>query len=223
MNRSIVWHLILKDLYLYRWLMAASLVVGVGGLLIQGEEGAAANIRLILMMTSIIALGIFIAMYGVLAERQTKSLLFVLSLPISPMQYTAAKVTAALIAFLGPWLAITALIVAATLTRDPPPDGSLPFAIALMVFMLANFCALLALLLITRSELWAVAGILLTNFGVASYMNVVPRIPGIAEHSSGPVAVWNSEILTVIGVEAAVAVLCLVVALYVQSRRRDFI
>jgi ABC-type transport system involved in multi-copper enzyme maturation permease subunit len=223
MNRSIVKHLIAKDLYLYRWLIVGALVAGLVALPISGREGTAGNIGLILMMTAIIALGIFLAMYGVMAERQSKSLLFVLSLPISPMQYAIAKVAASLIAFSIPWSVVLATIVGIAVAFDPPPEGHIPFVVALMVFMFANFAFLLMLLLITRSEYWAVAGILGTNLGVAAYMNIIPRLPGIAGNSGLPDPVWSPQILATIGIEAAVVVLCLVVALYVQARRKDHV
>ena len=61
------------------------------------------------MLTSIVALGVFIAIYGIMTERKEKVALFVLSLPISTTQYTAAKVVSSLIAFLGPWALLSPL------------------------------------------------------------------------------------------------------------------
>ena len=85
MSNSMVWRLIRKDLYLYRWLIGSSLVVGGVSLFIPGLSDAAlaTNVGLILLLTSVVALGIFVAIYGILTERKEKSLLFVLSLPIS--------------------------------------------------------------------------------------------------------------------------------------------
>jgi hypothetical protein len=222
MNRSIVWRLIAKDLYLQRWIIGASLAGGLVALSLNRGEGP--NIMgLILFVTAVVAAGIFVAMYGVLAERQAKTLLFVLSLPLSPMQYTLAKVAASLIAFLIPWVALTVTILGLTIAFDPPPDGSIPFTVAMMLFFLAIFCALLALLLVTRSEYWAIAGIMLTNLMVAGYMNVVPRLPDYEANSEGPVPVWSPAVLTVIGIEVAVIVLSLAAAFFVQARRKDFV
>jgi ABC-type transport system involved in multi-copper enzyme maturation permease subunit len=222
MSNSIVWRLIAKDLYLYRWLIAGSLAAGLASLLIRRFD-LSDSIGLILFMTSIIALGVFIVMYGILTERKEKSLLFVLSLPVSPMQYSTAKIAASLIAFLIPWLVLTVTILVISAAFDPPPDGSIPFTVAMMLFFLANFCVLVALLLITESEYWAIAGILGTNFGVAVYMNTVYNLPAIQAHTDGPVAVWNRTVLTIIGVEAAVIVVSLGLAFLVQSRKKDFV
>ena len=223
MNRSMVWRLIAKDLYLYRWLIAGSLALGIASLAVARIRFMPGDIGLILFMTSIIALGVFLAMYGIMTERKEKSLLFVLSLPVSSMQYTTAKIAASLIAFLIPWIVLTATILWLSVAFDPPPDGSIPFTFVMMVFFLANFCALIALLLISGSESWAIAGILLTNFAVVVFMNTVRDLPGIGEHIDGPIQVWSATIFRILAVETAVIVLSLALAFYVQSRKKDFV
>jgi len=223
MSSSIVWRLIAKDLYLYRWLMGAALGVGFASLFIPRIGDGPNNIMLILLLTSVVALGIFIGIYGIMNERKEKSLLFVLSLPISTMQYTIAKVGAALIAFLIPWAILTASIVVLTLTFDPPPDGMLPTSLTMMLFFVANFCVLITLALIAHTEFWSVAAIMATNISVSFYMTTVPGLPGIREHLNSPTPVWSPAILTVLGVEATVIVLSLAALFFFQSKKKDFL
>jgi ABC-type transport system involved in multi-copper enzyme maturation permease subunit len=221
-STSIVWRLIAKDLYLYRWLIGAALGVGLASLFIP-RFGDGPGATLILLLTSVVALGVFIGIYGIMNERKEKSLLFVLSLPISTRQYTLAKVAAALIAFLIPWSILTATIVGLTLSFDPPPDGMLPTSITMMLFFLANFCVLITLALITHSEFWAVAAVLSTNISVSFYMTMVPGLPGLREHAVGPTPVWSPTVLTILGVEAIVIVLSLAALFFVQSKKKDFL
>ena len=136
------------------------------------------TIGFILLLTSIVALGVFIAIYGIMTERKEKSLLFVLSLPISTTQYTAAKVASSLIAFLIPWLVLTVTIVVLTLALDEPLDGRLPFTVTMMFFFLANFCVLIAVLLISGTEVWAVVGVVFTNVLVSVYLTTVQQLAG---------------------------------------------
>ena len=222
MSTSIVWRLIAKDLYLYRWLIGVALGVGLASLFIPRFGEGPNNVTLILLLTSVVALGIFIGIYGIMNERKEKSLLFVLSLPISTGQYTLAKVAAALIAFLIPWSILTATIVGLTLAFDPPPDGMLPTSITMMIF-LANFCVLITLALIAHSEFWAVVAVLATNISVSFYMTTVPDLPGIREHLAGPTPVWSPTVVTVLAVEAAVITLSLAALFFVQSRKKDFL
>jgi ABC-2 type transport system permease protein len=223
MSNSMVWRLIQKDLYLYRWLIAGSLVAGLASLVIAGMNTMSGTIGFILLLTSIVALGVFVAIYGIMTERKDKTLLFVLSLPISTTQYTVAKVASSLIAFLIPWLVLTVTIVALTLALDEPLDGRLPFTVTMMVFFLANYCVLIAVLLISGTEVWAVVGIVFTNFLVSVYLATVQRLPGIGEHIEGPIAVWSPTILTILGIEAAVIAVSLGLTFFVQSRKKDFV
>ena len=220
MSNSMVWRLIAKDLYLYRWLILGATVAAALSFAISPSPDGF-GLRAILYITSVVALGIFVVMYGVLKERQDKSLLFVLSLPVSPMQYGVAKLTAALIAFFFPWLAVLiATVIAITASSAA---GGLPFAVALMGLFLCNFCILLAVVMITLSEVWAVAGILATNMSISAYIPFVLRLPGIAEHQDGAVAVWTSTAITIIASEVAISVAAIALAFFVHSRKTDFV
>lgn len=224
MNGSIFRRLVAKDLYFYRWMIALGLAAGVASLVLSALSpgdgvDSGPNLGFLLFMTTIIAYGIFLAMLGILKERQEKSQLFVLSLPISPAQYAIAKVLAALIAFLLPWTLLTVGVVAATVLTDAP-DGTLPGFVAIMLLFLADFCALLALIAITQSERWAIAGILLTNVAVTVFLTRLGRLAGPAE---GEVATFSPEILTVIAVEVATILLALGLAFYLPTRKKDFL
>jgi hypothetical protein len=183
--------------------------------------GATRNIAFILVVTCVVGLGVFLAIFCVLTERQTRAVLFVLSLPVSPMQYTMAKVGASLLAFLLTWVVITGTIVGLNIAFEPPPDGNLPGIAAMMAFFLANFCFLLSVGLIATSEFAAIAGILGTNTAVPIYMTTV--MPAISTNPDGPVAVWSPAIMTTLGIEAAVIAISLSLALLVLSRRKDFV
>jgi ABC-2 type transport system permease protein len=221
MTGSIVGRLIAKDLYVYRWLIIVTLLSGLASMFMSGQGGATGNIGQILFVTTIVVLGVFLAIYGLISERYSRSLMFALSLPISPLQYTAAKVAASVIAFLIPWGIITATLVGLTVALDTPAHGTLPYTLAMMGLFLANFCFLMALGLITGSESWAIAGIIATNTSVPVFLGTV--LPSLGGDRNGPVPVWSPAILTTLGIEAAVVVLSLGLTFYVQSRRKDFV
>lgn len=226
MSVSITRRLIAKDLYLYRWFVAAALLAGGLAVILMPAkpgDGDGVNLGFIVFITAVIALGIFIALYGLLKERQDKSLQFVLGLPLSAAQYAAAKVAAALIAFGVPWVILTLGITVLTFASDGAPDGAIPPFLAMMAFFLANFCLLLALVLATMSEAWAIAGILITNTAVPVVLGVIFGLPGIAEQRQQEALVWTPEILAVIVISVAVAVVSLALALYIRSRKRDIL
>ena len=226
-ERSIVGRLIRKDLYLHRWLIAAALILGVASLVVSRfstgdnvETGL--NVGIVLFITTIIAFGIFIPMLGILKERQDRSQLFVLSLPVSAAQYSMAKVSAALFAFLVPWISLTAGVVVTT-ALSGRPAGGIPFFIVMMTFFLANFCLLLVVIVLTMSEAWAIACILITNVSVPLFLAKVGSLPGVAARSRDAVATWSPAILTVLCIEVAMIMLTLALAFYIPSRKKDFL
>jgi len=221
MSHSVVVRLIAKDLYLYRWLVIGTVVAGLVSLFLAGIDGAVGQIGVILLITSMVVLGVFLAIYGLLTERSSRSLLFVLSLPISPMQYAASKVVACLIAFLIPWLVITAALIAAPLVFETSSAGSLPPSMVMMALFLANFCILIAIALTTGSELWAVVGIITTNTSIPVFLGTV--LPVMTGDISGPVAIWSPAIVITLTVLTAMIVISLGLAFQVQSRRKDFV
>jgi ABC-2 type transport system permease protein len=227
MNRSIVGRLIAKDLYLYRWLIAGALLAAVASLVLSGfDEGdnvrTGLNLGFLLFITTIIAFGIAIAMLVILKERQDRSQLFVLSLPVSTAQYAIAKVLAALAAYLVPWLALTAGVVVLTVASGRP-HGGIPFFVLMMTLFLGNFCLLMAVIVITMSERWAVAGILLTNVAVTVFLVEIGNLPGVAGRAEDAVATWSPTVLTVLAVEVVWILLSLGLAFALPSRKKDFV
>ncbi|HEX7705453.1 MAG TPA: ABC-2 transporter permease [Thermoanaerobaculia bacterium] len=225
MNRSIFGRLVAKDLYFYRWMLAIALIAGVFSLVIASfSEGdgvrTGMNLGMLLFITTIITFGIFISMAGILKEKQDKSQLFVLSLPVSAAQYSAAKVCAALIAFLGPWLVLTGGVIVATAATGRP-SGGIPFFVVMMTFFLVTFCVLLAIVAITMSEVGAITGILITNLSVTLFFFSIGRSPDIAGRADEAVATWSPAILTLLTAEIALILLSVALAIYLPSRKRD--
>lgn len=221
---SITGRLIARDLYHYRWLILGTLIAGAASLVLarlDESDGISTgpNVGFLLLLTTVIVLGVSLPML-VLQEHRTKSDLFVLSLPVSAAQYSFAKVASALVAFLVPWTALTGAVVLLT-ALSPAPDGPLPFFVAVMTFLLGNFCLLTALAVITRSEPAAIAGILVTNFSVTIFLSRLARLTGVAGRAKDAVATWSPEVLAVLAFELVVILVSLALAFYVPSRRRD--
>jgi hypothetical protein len=224
--RPVLVRLIAKDLYLHRWLIAGSVAAAVAALALTNRDadgaGGGLDLGFLLYLTTLITFGILVPMLGILKERQDQSRLFVLSLPISPAGYVVSKVASALAVFLVPWLALTGGVVALTLATDRP-DGALPFFVALMGFLFGNFATLTALVATAKSELWAIAGILVTNVSVTPFLIHLGKLPGVAGRTGDAVATWSPEILKLLAVEGAWILAALALAVWLPTRRRDLV
>ena len=93
MNRSLVLRLIVKDWYLSRATLA--LIAAVGGLSVgvpQWRGGMIGFSAILAALITTVFLSILLPMNTIVNERKRQNLPFVMSLPISPMEYTTAKI-----------------------------------------------------------------------------------------------------------------------------------
>ncbi|AKC87835.1 ABC-2 transporter permease [Pseudoxanthomonas suwonensis] len=215
--------LVAKELYLNRWMMAGTAVAAALAALVCSFGATAFNIGSLAWITAVIACGVMLALYGVTQERKEQSLQFVLSLPVSIRGYVFAKTAGLLLSYMVPWLVATASAVVLVLASPDVPDGMLPYVALLSGFLLANFSVVLCAALHARSEAAVIAIIIVTNMAVSIFMFVVGALPGIRDHLSGPVPVWNGTVLNVLLVEFLVLAIAVALPLATAARRRDFI
>jgi ABC-2 type transport system permease protein len=215
--------LIAKELYLNRWFIGGSASAGVLSAFAASFGEAAFNIGALTWLTTIVAFGVMLAIYGVMNERKEQSLQFVLSLPLSTAEYIRAKVIGLMLSFLVVWLSASGAAIALVLGTSGVPDGLLPYTILLCCFMLANFSVVLCGTLYARSESLVTAVIILTNMAVSVFMFTVGTLPGLKQHMFGPTAVWNHTFFNVLTVELIVLVIAVTLPLATAARRRDFI
>jgi len=219
----VVRRLIAKELYLNRWMMAGTAVAAALAAFACAFGATAFNVGALAWLTAVIACGVMLAIYGVTQERKEQSLQFVLSLPVSIRGYMFAKTAGLLLSYLVPWLVATVSAVVLVLASPEVPDGMLPYVAVLSGFLLANFSVVLCAALHARSEAAVIATIILTNMAVSVFMFVVGALPGIRDHLSGPVPIWNGTILNVLLVEALVLAIAVTLPLATAARRRDFL
>src|SRR5215470_6731419 len=108
MSQSLVRHLIVKDFQMHRTSIIFSIIAGAAGLAVLQLKGVAGLLGIIGFFTTLIVLGSMIPHSSILNERKGHNLAFLMSLPISMVEYTTAKVLSALGMFMIPWLVLLA-------------------------------------------------------------------------------------------------------------------
>jgi hypothetical protein len=222
MNRALIARLILKDWYLSRTLLILIVAGGslsVGVLYLRGETIGV--IGLITSLMTAIFLSILLPMQTVVNERKNHNLAFVMSLPISPMEYTAAKVLGNFSAFVVLWT-VLAIGVLGTIARAGVFGGIIPLALVAALSPFVTFGLLLAVAIVVESEMWAVLTMGATNCAY-SFWFLLLRIPGLKEDLKSPVAIWSRPILLILAGQITIIAVALVLTFYLQSRKRSFI
>ena len=215
--------LIAKELFVNRWFIGIACVAAVLSVVICLFGKMAFNIGALSWLTTIIAFGVMLALYGVMNERKEQSLQFVLSLPISIGDYVRAKLIGLLLSFGAVWVVATGAAITLVLATPSVPDGLLPYVLLLCLFLLANFAVVLSGALQARTEAMMTATIIVTNMAVSVFMFTVGALPGLREHMFGAAPVWNQTFFTVLACELIVLLVALALPLATAARRRDFL
>jgi hypothetical protein len=223
MNTAMIGHLVAKDWNFQRAPIAAALVGGLIGLamLLFPSNGMFYG-GVVILITVIISIGIYLVFLTVVHERTQGMLPFVMSLPISLREYTAAKMVANLGLFLAPWMLLSVGITAVVLTRDAVPDGLLPFATVLLLYLLVGYVLTLGVALVAGTEGWTITAMGVSNLGFHGFMYWTSHLPDVAATIQGSVAVWTPSIRWLIVSELLAIAVILMVTWFWQSRKTDF-
>jgi ABC-2 type transport system permease protein len=219
----VVRKLVAKELYVNRWFVAGAAIPAALSAFACSFGEAAFNIGALTWLTTVIAFGVMIALYGVMNERKEQSLQFVLSLPLSVGEYVFAKLAGLLLCYAVVWLVASGSAIAMVLLAPSVPDGLLPYTVLLCVFMFANFAVVLCAALHARTEAITTAAIIVTNMAVSVFMFTVGALPSLKAHMLGAAPVWNETFFNVLIVELIVFAIAVALPLATAARRRDFI
>lgn len=224
MNPGAIQILFLKDLFLSRWAMFGYLT---GGLLsaavtcIPGET--AGFIGFIMMVTVTIAAGIHLIGVLLLAESLDMTRTFIMSLPVSLLDYSIAKISVVLTVFLIPWLGMLASLTVLTFVMPGAKPGVMAFLVPIFLFMLAGFCLQLVTAVVTESVGWTIVVVVLGNVLLNVFLNELTGHPVVSELMKSEQLSWPPVVLWIMAIEGLVILVALGLAFLLQIRRRDLV
>lgn len=222
-NYAVVRQLILKDWYLNRGVILGSIPVGLGALaIVLTGKPVALMLSIFLLCSVIIGVGAQLAFVTTINERKEQTLAFVMSLPVSWREYTAAKILANLIIFLIPWVPLTAGALGLLLLPGAT-HGLVPFTAIMALEMLITTSLIMVAGIITESQAWTTAGIFCSSLGINGLGYLFAHMPGIANYMWGKHVHWSSTAYVVLICEVLTVPLLLGMTFYIQSRKTDFL
>lgn len=221
MNTAMIKHLVLKDWYFQRWPLAGYLLAGfIGVALIAGGTNGSFYAGTVVLITVMVTAGISVAIQTVVNERTQQTLPFIMSLPVSPMEYTTAKVIANLTIFLVPWTALTAGILILFGMGAP---GMIPLATLTLVELFASYCVILMVAIVTESQGWSISVMAALNLFLQAFLYSVSRMPSVAQSIKTKVAIWDEASITILVAMIVLSMLCIGLAFVLQARKKDFL
>jgi ABC-2 type transport system permease protein len=224
MKPQMVGILFLKDLFLSRRMLTAYLLGAIVSVAVSMvPDKTLSFLGFILAVTVAIGMGMHMIGELILDERKSHTLAFVMSLPVSALEYTLAKISVVLVTYAIPWTVMTVGLMVLTLILPSAKDGSIPATLAVFLLLLASFVIQMATAVITESIGATIAVLVAGNVFLNLFMMKFFQAPEIAEAVKGDSIVWGGLVLQVIAVELAVIVTAIVATFYFQSRKRSFV
>jgi ABC-2 type transport system permease protein len=201
-NIAMVRRLIWKDWYLNRAAILASLIAGMTTLALVAASHVSDIVLIlgmIVVVTILIGMGA-VVMASAVRERKDQTLPFVMSLPITYVEYTTAKIVGSLLIFLVLWTALLADMVATILLVPGVPHGLIPFVVIMSVGV--------------------------TQVGALSLNGIgwwIARMPAIGGAMRSATLRWSGTATALLAAELAAIALMIAITFIIQARKTDFI
>ena len=221
-NPSMVNAIIRKDWYFNKHTLLLFFILGLVSVTLLSFNNRAFYIGMVLLLSIVILIGALLVINTVVNERKNQTLAFLISLPITYMDYTKAKMILNLLAYFVVWLILVVGTIGVLYYSEHLPNGLIPYALIILIELMVAFILVLGTALVTESEKWTIVVMSITNIGVSLFMFLIASMESIKQHMEGQVAVWNSTAFIVIGIEISVALIIIGITFYLQSRKKDF-
>lgn len=215
--------LVIKDWQIYQKQLAAF----VAGLLLalslvgMGEiwSFAAGSLLLLVLLTVI---GQILIQTSLVIERKEQTVPFIMSLPVTPMDFYWGKLLANLAIYLVPFTLVAGGSAVLILTT-PLPNGLLvPFLLAFCL-LLMTFCVMLCVAIAVESEGWITFTMIALMTLIGPYLYGIMRIPEIGTNLNTNNIVWSAPAVGLIVGELIVIAIVLGVTSWAHSRKPSFL
>ena len=224
MNLQAIRILFLKDLFLSRRFLFAYFAAGmVATALTVVNDATISFVGFILILTVAIAAGIHFIGLLLLSESTDQTRLFVMSLPVSLLDYSIGKIAVVLTTYLIPWTAMFACSMIFTVVMPWARQGNVAVLPSIFLFLLCGFMVQLVTAVISESVGWTISVMVAGNVILNVFIMKLFSIPEVSEMVKGDEPTWHPVLLQIMAVELVIILVSLIVAFVMQTRKRDLI
>ncbi len=227
MNTAIIARLIIKDFMLWRKviLIFFAVYVACSALVAILHDRIPAhvflNLGFSLLVTPTATLGIVLLMQTNVFEKAKSTQHFIMSLPVTPTDFTLAKLCVNLPIFTVVWLAMAITGFYFTFGLGMLPPGTVPYMSIVFLGVFLAYVGVLSVSLICQSLGMTVGAILFFDILTPGYLWTILYLKPIGSVIESPVVVWNSTEIGIMAIQIAAAAAAVAGTLVFQGRRRD--
>jgi hypothetical protein len=222
MNLQAVRILFLKDLFLSRRHLFTYFMAGLASsALVCVPEPSVSFVGFLLVVTVAIASGIHFIGTLLLSETTDQTRLFVMSMPISLLDYSIGKIAVMLTTYLIPWAAMFGCMVVATFVAGK--HGNIIVLPAIFFFLLCGFTLQLVTAVVSESVGWTISVMVACNVCLNVFLMKLFNHPQVSEIVKGDMISWPNFVVQILLVEGMIVASALILAFLFQIRKRDLV
>ncbi|MEQ1827454.1 MAG: hypothetical protein ABL921_15960 [Pirellula sp.] len=224
MNFQAIRILFLKDLFLSRRFLFAYFAAGMAAsALTCVPDSTVSFLGFILILTVAIAAGIHFIGLQLLSESTDQTRLFVMSLPVSLLDYSIGKISVVLTTYMIPWTLMLTCTIISSFVLPWAKQGSIVVLPAIFLFLLSGFTLQLVTAVVSESVGWTICVMVACNVCLNVFLMKLFAIPEIAEITKSGVLAWPSVVLQIMLIEFLIIMVSLTLAFIMQTRKRDLV
>jgi ABC-type transport system involved in multi-copper enzyme maturation permease subunit len=214
--------LVLKDWKLFERQLAATVAAGIFALCLLGMARPwSFYIGSLLLIVVLVACACFTISNSLLTERKEHTLPFVMSLPVSPLDFHLAKLIGNLVIFGIPFL-IIALGTIAVIVFTPLPNGLVVLALPVFGHILLAFSVSLSVAMAVESEGWNIFVMIGTMLLVNPLLMLLGQIPAIGDAARTETILWSLPLALMLAGQLVGSAAVILASAWFHCRKQSF-
>lgn len=222
LNLPVVRLLVAKDWQLFQKQLAAYVLGGVVALCFLGlAKSWAFYVGSLMLLIVMISVSCFAISTSLVVERKEHTLAFVMSLPVSPLDFTVAKLLGNLLTFGVPFVLLLGGTLAVVLFT-PLPDGLFVYTLLIFAWLLFGYAISLSVAMSVESEGWATFAMIGSMVLVNPYIVGMSQLPDISRHIEVDAIYFSPTALLILGTLGTLSVALVAATTWWHARKPAF-
>jgi hypothetical protein len=221
-NIPVVKLLVAKDWQLFEKQLAAYVGAGIVALCFLGHARPwSFYVGSLLLLVVLVAAACFAISNSLLVERKEQTLAFVMSLPVSPLDFYLSKLIGNLVTFGVPFLVIAGGALGVILLT-PLPDGLVVYSLLIFGHILLAYCVSLGVAMAVESEGWNTFVMIASMVLVNPFLMLLAQFPAIVDNARTEDIVWSTPAVTILLIQGVLGAAALLATAWVHCRKPSF-
>lgn len=222
LNKTVIRLLVLKDWQLFQKQLAFYVLAGIVALCFLGVgKPWAFYIGSLMLLIVVVSSACFSISTSLVVERKEHTLAFVMSLPVSPLDFTVSKLIGNLLTFGVPFVVLLGGALALVMFT-PLPDGLFVYTLLIFAWLLFAYAISLSVAMSVESEGWATFAMIGSMVMINPYIMGLGQLEVINTYTTKDAVVWTTPTVAIMGTLALLAVAVIGVTTWHHARKPAF-